>query len=112
MKKYVSPKVEFKGLGLKQNIAKTCWGNHGVPAPEGDYFYDYSGKGYIKFTITGKSCTLNESTVNIIYIDVPESEQGKAKSEFFLAIKNAGAESANNWNGTDTIYPDPDPSWS
>ena len=108
MKGYVSPKVEFKAIKLGENIADTCWGNHGT---EKDYFYDYSGRGYIRFRIKAGSCTLNTNTVNIYYEYVPKDEESKAYDEFFLAVKNAGAESANHWKGT-IITTDPDPSWS
>lgn len=110
MKNYKSPKVEFSSLKLKERVADTCWGNHGEKE---DYFYDYSGKGYIQFWITGGSCSFSHNTIKVEYINVPEIEKATAYNEFYNKIVAAGGESGNSWKGVGSIVdPDPDPTWS
>ncbi|MBC5630258.1 hypothetical protein H8S20_15460 [Clostridium sp. NSJ-6] len=110
MNKYISPEIEFKKINIRENIANTCWGYH---SSSKELFYDYKGKGYIGFYITGSSCEFGTGKISVKYYNVPEDEQTKAYNEFYNAVIESGGDSGNPFKGEGSvILPDPDPSWS
>lgn len=97
-KKYVEPEVKFNRFTLDRSIANVCWGYAARNEP-GDYdplFYDYSGKGYIQFNVSGidkGSCKGGDSIVvdSITYHNIPTDEQEQASTEFYKWFEQINA---------------------
>lgn len=118
MRKYISPKVEFNALKLKENVADTCWGfqTKEDDSKQPKFYYDVAGQGYVSFQLgyTG-SCDSPNSTKILYYAyNNAEATNGdKYKSEIDAALKLGGGNSGQNYNGLTTDFPNvPKPSWS
>lgn len=83
-KKYVEPELKFNEITLDASIANTCWGYGNKPGDD-PLYYDYTGKGYIRFSVGGGNCSgINADTYieDIDFTNVPENERVQAESEF------------------------------
>ncbi len=106
---YEKPEMKFVALRNQDAVANKCWGIHDTNE---HYSYDYSGQGYITFTIIGNSCSAEYSTICPTYINVPEEEKAAALQELLNVISQQDGSSAQPWKGSLVIPGDPDPSWS
>lgn len=70
-KTYEKPKMTFVSLENQENIANTCWGNHGT----GYKYYDTLGVGYVAFTIEAKSCTAADGALQMYYYDSKDDKE-------------------------------------
>lgn len=67
---YEKPKMTFVSLQNENNVAATCWGNHGK-----DYkYYDTAGSGYLAFTVTNGSCSAQYGFDVYFYEDKNDKE--------------------------------------
>lgn len=73
---YEKPKMTFVSLRSRENIADTCWGNHGT----GYKYYDTAGAGYVAFTIAAGSCTAEGGALQMIYYSSKNDTVGTAIS--------------------------------
>lgn len=110
---YEKPSLRFVSLRSREAVANTCWGNAGKGVT---YFYNTQGTGYVSFQIGGGSCTL--SLINVTYYDSDNNPSSLAESdpryqELYKALKSAGGESGNRFQGEGNIFPNnPNTGWS
>ena len=62
---YEKPILKFTPLQNKEDIAETCWGNHG----NGYKYYDTAGSGYVAFGIADGSCTAAGGALQMLYYE-------------------------------------------
>lgn len=112
--RYEKPALEFVSLRNDNEVAATCWGNHGKDV----YMYcDIPGVGYMSFQIGGGSCALN--LINVRYHETKGSEgefvyDGDAPYEALeLLLKDAGGSNGNPYKDSNVVIVEkPDPTWS
>lgn len=107
--RYEKPSMKIVSLRNQEAVADTCWGNHGTGVF--DYFYDGTGKGYIKFQIDGGSCALQTGTLYYYDSDNPSGtalQPGTPEySKWIEDIKSNGkGNSGNAVQGDGTIFSD------
>ena len=114
MKYYISPKIQFKILQTRENIADTCWGfqtkEHGQGKPQPPFYYDIDGEGFLYFQLgyTG-SCDTPTPTGVLYYTD--SNSQGVSASNdqinaLKIALGESGGNDGQNYGGFTTDYPD------
>ena len=115
MKKYVSPKVEFNTLNLKENIAATCWG-YQANGKSPTFYYDVAGEGYVSFTLGKTGSCDSPDAINILYYKY-KGEDGVSGSQYESEVEKAlaskGGNAGQNYDGITIDFPiAPDPGWS
>lgn len=76
---YEKPQMKFVDIRNQKNVAAgSCWSQE-ASAGGKQWYYDYSGTGWVQFRLSG-NC--NASNVAIVkYFNVPESEMGRVLEE-------------------------------
>ncbi len=102
MKNYTKPEIKFTEIRSKEVVAAECWKFAKKTEDENSdkMYYNYTGKGYVSFSISGATNCSGSSADNIAirtYFGVPDDEKAKALSELknwfngILATSNAGS---------------------
>ncbi|MGN1032752.1 MAG: hypothetical protein ACI4PU_04760 [Intestinibacter sp.] len=114
MERYESPKMVFEEIRLNEEIANTCWGLASSGASSTVVYYDFSGKGWIEFTVAGDNCKqASNLTANIVgYVNVDSEDQNNAYTEFLNWWENTGSNGGSPFKGG-SVYSESEPSgWS
>lgn len=116
MKKYVSPKIEFNSLNLREDIADTCWGHQANKKGSPTFYYDVKVEGYISFTLGYTGSCDSPNAQNILYYSYKgeaASDGSKYEYEVESALIAGGGNAGQNYKGMSFTFPEkPSETWS
>ncbi|MGM9889485.1 MAG: hypothetical protein ACI317_01515 [Floccifex porci] len=121
-KTYKRPEVRFSRVALDKAVANECWkwGTTQEDNVADHIYYNYSGKGYVSFSIDGppgaNNCKGGTGFTAQIrnYIDINENEKEAINAEFesWWAKESSKPNGGSSYNGTAYLESDPGTSWS
>lgn len=102
---YVEPKSSFVRMRGAAAVADVCWA---YANNKKEFYYNTSGPGYAKITLTTTRGCNGATIANVEYLDGATDDK---RAEIDAAVASAGGNKAESFSGS-PFSNDPNPSWS